>query len=97
MLSQIATDLTIALSKQISNTSFVIYSWEDIAALLSNEEKSCSKEECKNIFEEIMAKIFPNLKQTHTKMQEAQRIPNMLKPNKSTLRQTMLKMGKILK
>lgn len=53
MLSQIATDLTIALSKQISNTSFVIYSWEDIAALLSNEEKSCSKEECKNIFEEI--------------------------------------------
>lgn len=49
----------------------------------------------RNIFEEIMAKIFPNLKQTHTKMQEAQRIPNMLKPDKSALRQTMLKMGKM--
>ena len=35
-----------------------------------------------NIFEEIMAENFPNLKETDIKIQEAQRAPNKLNPNR---------------
>ena len=52
MLSHAATELTIALSKQITDTSFVIYSWQDIASLILND-KEVSIEECKKLFEEI--------------------------------------------
>ena len=40
-----------------------------------------------NIFEEIMAENFPNLKDTEFKIQEAQRAPNKLNPNRPTPRQ----------
>ena len=33
-----------------------------------------------NILEEIMSEIFPNLKETDIKIQEAQRAPNKLNP-----------------
>ena len=39
-----------------------------------------------NIFEEIMSENFPNLKETDTKIQEAQRAPNKLNPNRPTPR-----------
>ena len=35
-----------------------------------------------NIFKEIMAENFPNLKDTDFKIQEAQRAPNKLNPNR---------------
>ena len=35
-----------------------------------------------NIFEEIMVEDFPNLKETAIKIQEAQRAPNKLNPNR---------------
>ena len=35
-----------------------------------------------NIFEEIMAENFPNLKETDIKIQEAQRAPNNLNPSR---------------
>ena len=34
-----------------------------------------------NIFEEIMAENFPNLRHTDVEIQEAQRAPNKLNPN----------------
>ena len=37
-----------------------------------------------HIFEEIMAENFPNLKETDIKIQEAQRAPNNLNPNRTT-------------
>ena len=43
-----------------------------------------------NIFKEIMAEIFPNLKETDIKIQEAQRSPNRPKP-----RHIMIKMAKV--
>ena len=39
-----------------------------------------------DIFEEIMAEKFPNLKEIDINIQEAQRVPNKLNPNKPTLR-----------
>ena len=48
-----------------------------------------------NTFEEIIAGNFPNLKGTDFKIQEAQRAPNKLNPNKPTPRHTILKMAKV--
>ena len=39
-----------------------------------------------NVFEEIIAGNFPNLKDTDFKIQEAQRAPNKLNPNRPTPR-----------
>ena len=40
-----------------------------------------------NIFEGTMAENFPNLeKETDTQVQEAQRVPNKVNPNRPTLR-----------
>ena len=44
-----------------------------------------------NIFEEIMAENFPNLKETDIKILEAQRAPNKLNPNRSTPRHSIIK------
>ena len=38
-----------------------------------------------NIYEEIIAGNFPNLKDTEFKIQETQRAPNKLNPNRPTL------------
>ena len=48
-----------------------------------------------NIFEEIMAENFPNLKDTDIKIQETQRAPNKLNPNRTTLRHIIIKMEKV--
>ena len=42
-----------------------------------------------------MAQNFPNLKKTDIKIQEAQRAPNKLKPNRPTPRYTAIKMAKL--
>ena len=47
------------------------------------------------IFEEIMAENFPNLKETDIKIQEAQRAPNKLNPNRPTPRHSIIKMAKV--
>lgn len=47
-----------------------------------------------NIFEEIMAEKFPNPKDTNFKIQEAQRAPNKLNPNRPTPR-NIIKMAKV--
>ena len=49
----------------------------------------------KNIFEEIMAENFPNLKkETDTQVQETQRVPNKMNPNTPTPRCIIIKMAK---
>ena len=48
-----------------------------------------------NIFEEIITGNFPNLKDTDFKMQEAQRAPNKLNPNRPTPRHVIIKMAKV--
>ena len=47
-----------------------------------------------NIFEETMSENFPNLKKNDIKIQEAQRDPNKLNPNRPTLRHIIIKMVK---
>ena len=46
-----------------------------------------------NIFEGIMAENFPNLNETDIKIQEAQRAPNKLNPNRLT--HIIIKMAKV--
>ena len=48
-----------------------------------------------NIFEEIIAGKFPNLKDTDFKIQEEQRAPNKLNPNKPTPRNIIMKTAKV--
>ena len=48
-----------------------------------------------NIFEEIMAENFPNLKDTDIKIQEAQEAPNKLNPNRPTPGHIIIKMAKV--
>ena len=48
-----------------------------------------------NIFEEIIAGNFPTLKDTGFKIQEAQRAPNKLNPNRPTARHIIIKMAKV--
>ena len=63
-----------------------------IIGILEGEEKEKGIE---NIFEEIMAENFPNLKDTDIKIQEAQRAPNKLNPNRPTPRHIIIKMAKV--
>ena len=42
-----------------------------------------------------MAENFPNLKETDIKIQEAQRAPNKLNPNRPTPRRIIIKMAKV--
>ena len=56
------------------------------------EEKDKGSE---NIFEEIMAENFPNIKPTDIKVQEAQRAPNKLNPNRPTPRHIIIKWQKL--
>ena len=49
-----------------------------------------------NVFEEIMAENFPNLKkETDMKVQEVQRVPKKINPNRPTLRHIIVKMAKV--
>ena len=50
----------------------------------------------KNVFKEIMAENFPNLKkETDIEVQEAQRVPNKMNPNRPTPRHIIIKMAKV--
>jgi len=49
-----------------------------------------------NVFEEIIIGSFPNLKDTDLKIQEAQRAPNKLNPNRPTPRHIIIKMAKVI-
>ena len=49
----------------------------------------------KNVFEEIMAENFPSpKKETDIKVQEAQRVPNKMNPNRPTPRHIIIKTAK---
>ena len=48
-----------------------------------------------NIFKEIMAENFPNLKETGIKIQEAHRSPNNLNPYSPTPRHIAIKMANV--
>ena len=49
-----------------------------------------------NVFKEITAKNFPNLKkETNPQTQEVQRVPNQKNPNRSTPRHNIIKMVKV--
>uniref|UniRef100_A0A8D1N3G5 L1 transposable element RRM domain-containing protein n=1 Tax=Sus scrofa TaxID=9823 RepID=A0A8D1N3G5_PIG len=48
-----------------------------------------------NIFEDIITGNFPNLKDTEFKIQEAQRAPNKLNPNRPKPRHIIIKMAKV--
>ena len=48
-----------------------------------------------NIFEEITSENFPNLKETDIKIQEAQKAPNNMNPNRPTPRHIIIKMAKL--
>ena len=48
-----------------------------------------------NIFKEIIAGEFPNLRDTDFKIQEAQRAPNKLNPNSLTPKHIIIKMAKV--
>ncbi len=61
-----------------------------IKGIPEGEEKEKGIE---NIFEEIMTGNFPNLKDI--KIQEAQRAPNKLNPNRTTQRHTVIKVAKV--
>uniref|UniRef100_A0A8D0T0H1 L1 transposable element RRM domain-containing protein n=1 Tax=Sus scrofa TaxID=9823 RepID=A0A8D0T0H1_PIG len=63
-----------------------------IIGIPEREEKGKGIE---NIFEEIMSENLPNLKQTDIKVQEAQKAPNQLKPNRPTARHVIIKMAKV--
>ena len=48
------------------------------------------------IFEEVIAENFPNMgKEIVNQVQEAQRVPGMMKPRRSTLRHKVIKLTKI--
>ena len=63
-----------------------------ITGIPEGEEKEKGIE---NMFEEIMAENFPNLRDTDIKIQEAQRATNQLNPNRLTPRHITIKMAKV--
>uniref|UniRef100_A0A8D1CW06 L1 transposable element RRM domain-containing protein n=1 Tax=Sus scrofa TaxID=9823 RepID=A0A8D1CW06_PIG len=63
-----------------------------IIGIPEGEEKD---KQIENIFEEIIAGNFPNLKDTDFKTQEAQRAPNKVNPNRPTPRHMIIKMAKV--
>ena len=50
----------------------------------------------RNVFDEIMAENVPNMKkETDIQVQEAQRFPNKMNPNRPTPRHIIIKMAKV--
>ena len=60
-----------------------------------NSRRSRKDKGMENIFEEIIDENFQNLKDTEFKIQEAQRAPNKLNPNRPTPRHIIIKMAKV--
>ena len=59
-------------------------------------EREKSEQGIKNLFEKIMTENFPDLvKQKGTQVQEAQRVPNKLDPERPTLRHIIIKMTRL--
>uniref|UniRef100_A0A8D0UHA1 L1 transposable element RRM domain-containing protein n=1 Tax=Sus scrofa TaxID=9823 RepID=A0A8D0UHA1_PIG len=82
-----------------TNERNIRYLWDNIRqtnlciiGIPEGEEKDKGIE---NIFEEIIIGNFPNLKDTEFKIQEAQRAPNKLNPNRPTPSYIIIKMAKI--
>ena len=73
--------------------------WDNIKranlCIIGIPEEEEKEQGIENIFEEIMAENFPNLKDTDIKIQEAQRAPNKLNPNRPTPRHIIIKMAKV--
>jgi len=63
-----------------------------ITQIPEGEEKQKGVE---TVFDEIMSEKFLNQKETDIKIQEAQRPPNILTPNRPTLRHVMIQMLKV--
>ena len=54
------------------------------------------KKRIKNVFDEVMAENFLNLKkETDIQFQAAQRVPNKMKQNRSTPKHIIIKMAKV--
>ena len=62
-----------------------------VIGIPEGEEK---EKETENIFEEVMAENFPNLKETDIKIKEAQRAPNKLNPKRPTPRYIIAEIAK---
>ena len=60
-----------------------------IIGISEGEEKEKGIE---NIFEDVISENFPNLKKMDIKIQEAQKAPNKLNPNRPTPRHVIIKM-----
>ena len=60
-----------------------------------NSRRKEKEKGIENIFEDIMAENFPNLKHTNIKIQEAQRAPKKLNPNRPTKRRSIIKVAKV--
>jgi len=73
--------------------------WDNIKqanlCIIGIPEREEKEKGIENIFEEIMSENFPNLKKTDTKIQEAQRAPNKLNPNRPIPRHIIIKMTKV--
>ena len=67
--------------------------WANLRIIEIPEGKE--EKEIETIFEEIMAENVPNLKDTDIKIQEAQKAPNKLNPNRPTLKHVIIKMTKV--
>ena len=63
-----------------------------IVGIPEGEEKEKGIE---NIFEEIRAENFPNLKETYIKIQDAKRAQNKLKQNRPTPRYSIINTAKV--
>ena len=63
-----------------------------IRGIREGEEKDKGIE---NIFEEIMAENFPNLKDTTIKIEEAERAPNKLKTKQARTKHIVIKWQKL--
>ena len=65
---------------------------QDNISIIGIQEGEQTEKGVENIFEEIMAENFSNLKKTAIKLQEAQRAPNKLNPNRPTQRHIITKL-----
>uniref|UniRef100_A0A8D0TRB9 L1 transposable element RRM domain-containing protein n=1 Tax=Sus scrofa TaxID=9823 RepID=A0A8D0TRB9_PIG len=73
--------------------------WDDIKranlCIIGIPEGEEIEKGIENIFEEIIAGNFPNIKDTDFKIKEVQRAPNKLNPNRPTPRHIIIKMAKV--
>ena len=63
--------------------------------IIGTPEREEKEKGIENIFEEIMAENFPNMKHSDIKIHEAERAPNKLNPNRPTPRHIIIKMAKV--